>query len=116
MEFGDWPAMIAAAGALLLGILGVFVTPAKDRNKTKAAADPPDSEEDGGTPVDWRAEYIAMLKADADQRAALARLEEISRSLGAEKTRLLKTIARRDDKIRQDKELISRLRDQLTSR
>lgn len=106
MEFGDWPAMIGAAGALLLGVLGVFVVPAKDR-----AAKPVKAPEKTTSGVDWQAEYIAMLKADAEQRATIARLEEVVRSLAAEKARLLKTISRRDDKIRQDKELISRLSD-----
>lgn len=94
---GDLAAFIAAVGALLVGVLGFVVPPAKDR----AARLPGPMQ---GTPPaarDYADDYVAMLRADSAQMAEIARLGAVNESLEAEKDRLLSTIARRDEKIRQ---------------
>lgn len=103
MEFGDLPALMTSAGALLLGLLAYLIPSAKDRAAAKDKNGDPVPAVEQGRVVDvetYTDDFIDLLRQHGLLQAELAAAREIIASLKAERVRLLAAIARRDDKIK----------------
>lgn len=117
MEFGDLPALVGSASALLLGLLAFIVPTAKDRAEAKKGDGEPVVTVEQGRTVDvetYTDEYIDLLREHGQTQAELAKAQTECLSLREERTRLLASIRRRDDKIETLQQRISHLEETST--